>query len=73
MQVSSSFSALRTAIMENVAVITTASPKPLDRVTRFLHLGLAGAGAGAGAWLVGSGWIGAGAADYEHPDHFWYI
>ena len=44
---------------------------PLDVVTRLLHLGLAVFG--VWAWLVGSGWIGAGAADYEKPDHFWYL
>ena len=57
--------------MKNVTVIATASPKPLDGVTRFLHLGLAVFG--VWAWLVGSGWIGDGAADYEHVDHSWYI
>ena len=44
---------------------------PLDGVTRLLHLGLAVFG--IWAWLVGSGWIGAGAADYEKPDHYWYL
>ncbi|MEO9188867.1 MAG: cytochrome b/b6 domain-containing protein [Acetobacteraceae bacterium] len=53
---------------------TTTTPiptAPLDVVTRLLHLGLVVFG--VWAWLVGSGWIGAGAADYEKPDHFWYI
>jgi len=44
---------------------------PLDVVTRLLHLGLAVFG--VWAWLIGSGWIGAGAADYEKPDHYWYL
>ena len=57
--------------MENVVAAATTSPKPLDRVTRFLHLGLAVFG--VWAWLIGSGWIGAGAGDYDHPDHSWYI
>ncbi len=57
--------------MKNVGDTSTDSPQPLDRVTRFLHLGLAVFG--VWAWLIGSGWIGAGAADYERPDHFWYI
>ncbi|MGH8397611.1 MAG: cytochrome b/b6 domain-containing protein [Gammaproteobacteria bacterium] len=57
--------------MKNVVVTDTTSPKPLDRVTRFLHLGLAVFG--VWAWLIGSGWIGAGAGDYDHPDHSWYI
>lgn len=46
-------------------------PEPLDAVSRLLHLGLAVFG--VGAWLIGSGWIGAGAGDYDHPDHFWYL
>lgn len=44
---------------------------PLDAVRRLLHLGLAVFG--VWAWLIGSGWIGAGAGDYDHPDHFWYL
>lgn len=52
--------------MENVVVTAAASPRPLDRVTRFLHLGLAVFG--VWEWLNGFG-----AADYAHPDHFWYI
>jgi cytochrome b561 len=55
----------------NSAVVAGASSQPLDRVTRLLHLGLAVFG--VWAWLIGSGWIGAGAGDYDHPDHFWYI
>lgn len=51
---------------------TTATPKSsLDVTTRFLHLGLAVFG--IWAWLIGSGWIGAGARDYDHVDHFWYL
>lgn len=52
---------------------TTATPAtpPLDVTTRFLHLGLAVFG--IWAWLIGSGWIGAGAGDYDHPDHSWYL
>jgi len=46
-------------------------PQSLDRLTRFLHLGLAVFG--VWAWLIGSGWIGAGAGDCDHPDHFWYV
>ena len=56
--------------MENAAGTATAATVPLDRITRFLHLGLAVFG--VWAWVIGSGWIGAGAADYELPDHFWY-
>lgn len=48
-----------------------AAADELDRVTIFLHLGLAVFG--VAAWLVGSGIIGAGADDYDHPDHFWYL
>ncbi|HKT32276.1 MAG TPA: cytochrome b/b6 domain-containing protein [Gammaproteobacteria bacterium] len=48
----------------------TETNAPLDGVSRFLHLGLAVFG--VWAWLVGSGWIGAGAGDYKKPDHFWY-
>ncbi|HEX7382185.1 MAG TPA: cytochrome b/b6 domain-containing protein [Nevskiaceae bacterium] len=48
-----------------------ASPAPLDRTTRLLHLGLAVFG--IWAWLVGAGVIGAGARDYNHPDHSWYL
>lgn len=50
---------------------TAIATAPLDVVTRILHLGLAVFG--IWAWLTGAGWIGAGAADYERPDHFWYI
>lgn len=57
--------------MGRVANVEPAPPQSLDRVTRFLHLGLAVFG--VWAWLIGSGWIGAGAGDYDHPDHFWYI
>lgn len=57
--------------MASVQPVETNLPKPLDYVTRFLHLGLAVFG--VWAWLVGAGWIGAGAGDYDHPDHFWYI
>lgn len=46
-------------------------PAPLDRVTRFLHLGLAVFG--VWAWLIGTGIIGAGAGDYDHADHSWYL
>ena len=57
--------------MNDRAVVDTVPPVPLDRVTRFLHLGLAVFG--VWAWLIGSGLIGAGAADYEQVDHSWYI
>ena len=57
--------------MNNAMGVATGSPEPLDRVTRFLHLGLAVFG--VWAWLIGSGWIGAGASDYDHPDHSWFI
>lgn len=50
---------------------TAGESQPLDAVSKFLHLGLAIFG--VGAWLIGSGWIGAGAGDYDHPDHFWYL
>ena len=49
----------------------TLMDQPLDKVSRFLHLGLAVFG--VAAWLIGSGWIGAGAGDYDHADHFWYL
>lgn len=48
----------------------TSTDQPLDSVSRFLHLGLAVFG--VWAWLIGSGWIGAGAGDYKKADHFWY-
>ncbi len=51
--------------------LATTQDRPLDVVTRILHLGLAVFG--VWAWLVGSGWIGAGAGDYDKPDHFWYL
>lgn len=56
---------------ETPGTTTPMATAPLDAVTRLLHLGLAVFG--VGAWLIGSGWIGAGAGDYDHPDHFWYI
>lgn len=57
--------------MEQTQTLDLGPAKPLDAVTRFLHLGLAVFG--VWAWLVGSGWIGAGAGDYDHPDHSWYL
>ncbi len=57
--------------MDNVVVLGAPSSKSIDNVTRFLHLGLAVFG--VWAWLIGAGWIGAGAGDYDHPDHSWFI
>ncbi|HEU0195585.1 MAG TPA: cytochrome b/b6 domain-containing protein [Nevskiaceae bacterium] len=47
-----------------------AATASLDRTTRLLHLGIAVFG--VWAWLVGAGIIGAGARDYNRPDHLWY-
>lgn len=45
--------------------MNTLVDQPLDKVSRFLHLGLAVFG--VWAW-----WIGEAADDYKRADHFWY-
>lgn len=57
--------------MATAADSASSREQSLDRITVFLHLGLAVFG--VAAWLIGSGWIGGGAGDYDHADHFWYI
>ncbi|MGH8292289.1 MAG: cytochrome b/b6 domain-containing protein [Gammaproteobacteria bacterium] len=56
--------------MATVANTVPGPARPLDRVSVFLHFGLAVFG--VWAWLIGSGWIGEGAGDYKRADHFWY-
>lgn len=51
--------------MVAVNSVVPATDAPLDRTSRFLHLGMAVFG--VWAW-----WIGEAADDYKRADHFWY-
>lgn len=51
--------------MATLQEMSAIQEKPLDGITRFLHLGLAVFG--VWAW-----WIGEAADDYKRADHFWY-
>lgn len=51
--------------MVTVGRVAPVADQPLDRMSRFLHLGLAVFG--VWAW-----WIGGAADDYKRADHFWY-